>query len=161
MSIDPENPVAQLCARGMEVDGDPAAASALFAQAWAARRDDYDAAIAAHFVARHQPTPEATLHWNALAVEHAERVGDDRVTDLMPSLYLNLGDSYRLVGNVEQAEQAAARALALLETLPVGGYRDFVEFGVRRLIERLRGAEQPTSRAERSELLEKGSNQKI
>src|SRR5215207_7947979 len=129
MPIDADNPVAKLCADGMAVDGDAEAASALFAQAWDARRDDYDAAIAAHFVARHQPTPEATLHWNALALEHAERVGDDRITDLLPSLYLNLGDSYRLVGYIAEAELASARAVATLEALPAGGYRDFVEFG--------------------------------
>ena len=137
MPIDADNPVAKLCAEGMAVEGDAEAASALFAQAWEARRDDYDAAIAAHFVARHQPTPEATLHWNALALEHAERVGDDRVADLLPSLYLNLGDSYRLVGRTEDAETWAARAASALETLPAGGYKDFVSFGTQRLIERL------------------------
>jgi hypothetical protein len=147
MPIDADNPVARLCAEGMAVDGDSAAASALFAQAWDARRDDYDAAIAAHFVARHQPTPEETLRWNALAVEHAEGVHDDRVTELMPSLYLNLGDSYRLVGDLSAVEGAAARAVAAIETLPAGGYRDFVALGIRRLVERLGRPEQPNAPA--------------
>jgi hypothetical protein len=44
----------------------------LFAQAWAIRRDDYEASIAAHFVARHQDTPEEALRWNMLAVAMME-----------------------------------------------------------------------------------------
>src|SRR5690348_8026568 len=99
MPIDPENPVVKLCAQGMAIEGDSAAASALFAEAWAACTNDYDSAVAAHFIARHQPTAEDTLRWNQLALEHALLVGADQVTDLLPSLYLNVGDSYRLVGN--------------------------------------------------------------
>ncbi|HUQ82361.1 MAG TPA: hypothetical protein VM076_14510 [Gemmatimonadaceae bacterium] len=140
MPIDPENPVAKLCAAGMEVEGDSAAASALFAQAWEARRDDYDAAIAAHFVARHQPTPEETLRWNALALEHGLRVGDDRLAELLPSLYLNVADSQRLVGNDAEASRVVALASAAVEGLPAGGYRDFVSFGIERLKDRLSGA---------------------
>ena len=137
MPIDPENPVAKLCAAGMAIEGDSATASALFAEAWAARRDDYDAAIAAHFVARHQPTAEETLRWNAVALEHAMRVGDDRVADLLPSLYLNVADSHRLVGNHAEASRVVALASATLEQLEPGGYRDFVSFGIERLKDRL------------------------
>jgi hypothetical protein len=36
----------------MEVDGTPEAALEPFMKAWDARTDDYDASIAAHFVAR-------------------------------------------------------------------------------------------------------------
>jgi len=72
--IDPTNPVVVLCAEGMAADGTPAEARRLFERAWAARRDDYDAAIAAHFLARHQPSAADTLHWNALAVRLAEAV---------------------------------------------------------------------------------------
>ena len=71
MSIDPNNPVVALCAAGMAIEGDSSAARALFEQAWEARRDDYDASIAAHFLARHQPTIESRLHWNVLAARVA------------------------------------------------------------------------------------------
>ena len=57
MKIDPDNPVVALCAAGMAVEGDSSAALALFEQAMLGRRDDYDACIAAHFVARHQAIP--------------------------------------------------------------------------------------------------------
>ena len=52
MSIDPINPVVLLCAAGMEREGEPEEARRLFQQAWDARRNDYEAAIAAHYLAR-------------------------------------------------------------------------------------------------------------
>lgn len=55
---DPENVVVRLCAQGMqaEAEGRDAQARDLFLQAWEAAEDDYDACIAAHYLARHQPT---------------------------------------------------------------------------------------------------------
>jgi hypothetical protein len=137
MDIDRGNPVVALCAAGMECEGDPPAALRLFEQAWATRTDDYDAAIAAHYVARHQATPADTLHWNEVAVHHAERVPDERAANLMASLYLNLGDALAGVGRESEARAVAIRAEESLRTLPGGGYRDLVARGVRRLQERL------------------------
>ena len=62
-------------------------------------RDDYDACIAAHYVARFQETPEETLRWNQIALDHANAVHDEKVKDFYPSLYLNLGQSYEALGN--------------------------------------------------------------
>ena len=133
MTIDPENPVVRLCAEGMAIEGDAPAARELFEKAWALCRDDYDASIAAHFIARHQATPDETLRWNAFAVRHAEAVGDHRVDDLLASLYLNLGESYRVLGRSDEAAAAAERASEALIGLPPGGYRDFVAGGIDRL----------------------------
>lgn len=124
----------------MALEGTPAEARRLFEQAWAARRDDYDAAVAAHFLARHQPTTAETLHWNTLAVQHAEEVADGRAAELLASLYLNLGDSQANVGDVVAAAASARRAAAHLAALPPGGYREFVAFGIRRLEARIGGA---------------------
>jgi len=137
MITDSENPVVQLCAAGMAVEGDAPAARELFAKAWEMRRDDYDATIAAHFVARHQPTPELTLHWNELAVQHAMAVGDDRAAPFLASLYLNLGEAQRVLGRSRDAMATADLARAALAHLPSGGYRDFVTAGVDRLQARL------------------------
>src|SRR5688572_5017024 len=115
--MDPTNPVVALCAAGMECDGTPDEARRLFEQAWEARRDDYDASVAAHFLARHQPTPEDALHWNALAVHHAEALRDGRGKDLFASLYLNLADSYAQTGQGTAAITAAATALERVELL--------------------------------------------
>ena len=136
-AIDPANPVVALCAEGMAHEGAPADALRLFERAWAVRRDDYDAAIAAHFIARHQPTPATTLHWNALAVRHAEAVEDGRVAGLLASLYLNLGSSQADVGDAAAGADSVRRAAAHLAALPVDGYREFVALGIRRLAARL------------------------
>jgi hypothetical protein len=135
--IDPTNRVVALCAEGMAMEGAPAEAMQLFEAAWAARSDDFEAAIAAHFVARHQPTREETLHWNALAVQHAELVSDGRAAELLASLYLNLADAHDKLGERGPAVAAVKRAAACLDQLPAGGYREFVANGIRRLAERL------------------------
>jgi hypothetical protein len=135
--MDPSNPVVALCAQGMTVEGTPDEARRLFEEAWAIRRDDFDAAIAAHFLARHQPTDAETLRWNALAVEHAESVPDDRCAELLASLYLNLGDSHARLGQRESARAAARCAAEHLEALPRGGYRDLVAMGIDRLTHKL------------------------
>lgn len=132
-----ESPALALCAAGVDVEGDAAAARALFLQAWEARRDAYDACIAAHFLARHQPSTELALHWNQVAVEEAHRVDSERAEPLLASLYLNLADSHRQLGDVDRATVAADRALQALTHLPEGGYRDLVAMGLRRLRARL------------------------
>ena len=137
MPLDATNPVVALCAEGMAIEGDSEAARALFERAWEIRRDDFDAAVAAHFFARHQPTPELTLHWNAVAADHAVRVTDGSADELFASLYLNLGDSHRVLGNRDEAMTAAKLARLALQHLDAGGYRDFVAMGIDRLERRL------------------------
>ena len=112
MNIDPANPVVALCAAGMAVEGDAAAAKALFEQAWASRTDDYEASIAAHFLARHQETTAQRVHWNALAAAHAEAVTDGRTDEFMPSLYLNLAETQALRGNLAEGRATFGRMVA-------------------------------------------------
>lgn len=145
VSIDPRNPVVELCAAGIAVEGVPQQARALFARAWDARRDDYDACIAAHYLARHQATPEQTLEWNERALMHALRVPAGRTDEFLPSLYLNLGDALAAVGRDEEARAAAEQAATCLSRLPGGGYRDLVAGGIRRLQRRLAPASAPTA----------------
>ena len=137
---DETNRVVRLCAEGMALEGRPAEARRLFEQAWAARRDDFDAAVAAHFLARHQPTLAETLHWNTVAVRHAEQVADGRAAELLASLYLNLGDAQRNVGDLVGAAASAQRGASNLAALPPGGYRELIAFGIRRLEARVNGA---------------------
>ena len=137
MFPDPDNPVVRLCAAGMAVEGDAAAARELFREAWALHRDDYEACIAAHYVARHQATPEDTVRWNAIAVRHAEAAADECVKSFLASLYLNLAESHRVIGNEADAVAAADSARMTLAHLPAGGYRDFVAGAIDRLYKRL------------------------
>ncbi len=132
--MDPENPVVRLCVQGMqaEAEGRAEAARALFRQAWDARGDDYEACVAAHFLARHPDTPEDELRWNREALERADAVGDDRIRDFYPSLYLNLAYSHETAGDLAEARRLYALAEERLDDLPAGPYGDHVRGGVAR-----------------------------
>ncbi|HEY4307419.1 MAG TPA: hypothetical protein VGM82_23300 [Gemmatimonadaceae bacterium] len=121
----------------MAVDGDPAAAHALFQQAWEACQDDYEASIAAHYLARHQASPDDSLYWNRVALERAEAVPDGRAHPFLPSLYLNLAESYRELARSAEALAAVDRGIAAIELLPHDGYRAFIAYGLHRLRARL------------------------
>jgi len=105
--MDPNNPVIQLCMEGTRAEFEHRVDDAriLYKQAWEARKDDYDASIAAHYVARFQDSVEESLRWNQLALKHANAVNDERVKDFYPSLYLSLGRSYEFVGDQVEAQR--------------------------------------------------------
>lgn len=67
--MDTNNPVVKLCMDGMAAEAKSKFDDArqLFEQAWSISQDDYDACMAAHFLARHQDTPQAVLKWNQLS----------------------------------------------------------------------------------------------
>lgn len=104
--MDLNNPVVKLCIEGTqaEFEGRPGHARALYWQAWEAARDDYEACIAAHYVARFQEDPLEIFRWNQEALSRASAIKDDRVIEFYPSLYLNLGRSYELLGNLVEAK---------------------------------------------------------
>ena len=113
--IDTTNRVVQLCIEGSQAElaGNSEAAIRCYQAAWDAATDDYEACIAAHYLARYQPSLEATFHWNQVALRRAEAVGDERVQAFMPSLYLNMGRSYELLGNLPEAQRYYGLAAAL------------------------------------------------
>ena len=113
--MDINNPVIQLCMEGTRAEFEHRIENArmLYEQAWAACKDDYDACIAAHYVARVQASAEEALQWNQLALDHANAVNDERVRDFYPSLYLNLGRSYELTGDQVEAQRYYALATQL------------------------------------------------
>jgi tetratricopeptide (TPR) repeat protein len=105
--VDLNNPVVQLCIAGTQAEfaGRREDAVKLYGQAWEAAQDDYEACIAAHYVARFQDSPQETLRWNREALNRAEAVEFERVKDFYPSLYLNLGQSYELLGDPTEAKR--------------------------------------------------------
>ncbi len=105
--MDVNNPVVKLCIAGTQAEykGRPADARALYQKAWETASDDYEACIAAHYVARFQPSPEDTLRWNQEALDRANAVEPQRVKDFYPSLYLNMGHSYEVLGNQAEAQR--------------------------------------------------------
>jgi hypothetical protein len=130
--MDPNNPVVKLCAAGMaaEAEGRQGDAKALFERAWETSLDDFEACIAAHYVARHQATPADELEWNRIALERADRAGGERVQAFYASLYLNLAHSLEKLGRVGEACAEYARAAVELERLPAGPYAELVRTGV-------------------------------
>ena len=105
--MDTSNPVIQLCLRGAFAEFEQRLDDAriLYQRAWAATTEDYEACIAAHYLARCQDDPGEALRWNQLALNHAELVSDERVSDFYPSLYLSLGRSYEVVGDPGLAQR--------------------------------------------------------
>ena len=133
--MDPNNPIVKLCAEGIaaEMQGRPADARAAYQRAWAARADAFEACVAAHYVARHQDTPEDTHRWNAEALAQADAAaaaGDERVRAFYPSLYLNVGHSCEVLGDAAGAARYYDLAEARLGDAPEGPYGDVVRHGV-------------------------------
>jgi len=142
--MDPNNPIVQLCAQGMMAEGEgrPEDAKALFMEAWEKAANDYEAAMAAHYVARHQPDLQEALHWNRMAVERAEISQDEEINDFYPSLYLNLAHSYEHLADFAEARRYYDRAAAAVESLPAGPYTDLVRRGIQGGQERVSGGEE-------------------
>jgi tetratricopeptide (TPR) repeat protein len=130
--MDPDNAIVKLCAAGMAAEGGgrSADAKALFEQAWSESQDDFEACIAAHYVARHQPTAEAELEWNRVALERADSAGDERVRGFYASLYLNLAHSLEKVGRTAEACEHYSLAAARLDVLLDGPYARLVRSGI-------------------------------
>ena len=105
--MDLNNPAIKLCLDGSRAEfaGWPNEARALYLQAWQAARDDFEACVAAHYVARFQDDPQVGLQWNQEALTRAEAVGDERVRSFYPSLYVNLGRAYERLGNWAEAQR--------------------------------------------------------
>ena len=105
--MDTTNPIIQLCMQGAlaEFEHRLDDAAALYQQAWDLHAGDYEACIAAHYVARFQDDPKEKLRWNQIALERANSVNDDRVAEFYPSLYLNLGRSHEILGNQNEAQR--------------------------------------------------------
>jgi tetratricopeptide (TPR) repeat protein len=102
-----DNPAIKLCIEGTQAEfqGQIETARSLYQRAWEAIQDDYEACIAAHYVARLQVNHQERLYWNRIALEKANAVTDDSVQEFYPSLFLNLGQSYELLGNLHEARR--------------------------------------------------------
>lgn len=137
--MDVENPVIKICIEGMALEGrgHSEQAANLFVQAWEIASDDFEASIAAHYVARHQVSPVAALHWNQVSLDHANLVGDERVRGFYPSLYLNMGKAHEDLNRLEEAAHFYKLADGAFDVLSDDRYGDVVRDAVRRRLERL------------------------
>lgn len=132
--IDPDNPVVRLCAEGIAAEGQGRheEAAALYREAWAIHSDDYEACIAAHYLAREQETLQDALTWNQAALDHALLVEEDKIAGFLPSLYLNLGWSHEVLEDRVLARECYLEGAARVAGLAPGAYTDVVRDGIER-----------------------------
>jgi tetratricopeptide (TPR) repeat protein len=111
--LDSNNPVIKQCIEGSraEFEGKRTEAFQLYHQAWVNQTNDYEGSIAAHYVARTKEIPEDILFWNMTALALALKSESESVKDFFPSLYLNLGNSYEQMGEIEQAKVCFKKAI--------------------------------------------------
>jgi tetratricopeptide (TPR) repeat protein len=136
--MDPANPVARLCAEGMSAEGlgQAETAASLFKQAWEQSSDDYERCIAAHYVARQQPSLEEALSWNRKALDCAASSSDPRLDEFFPSLYLNMGKAHEELGNLGEACAFYDLAAQKANTLPAGPYGRLILQAIERGLKR-------------------------
>jgi hypothetical protein len=137
--MDPNNPIVKLCAAGIgeEMAGRREEAARLYRDAWVGRTSDYEACIAAHYVARLQSTPLDVLHWNEEALRFAELANESELSQFFPSLYLNLGKSHEDLKNLADAKKFYLLADQAAGVLPDGEYTATVKRGIRNGLERV------------------------
>jgi tetratricopeptide (TPR) repeat protein len=132
MTIDPNNPIVQLCTEGMNLEGEGkrAEAAETFMRAWEMATSHYEQFIAAHYVARHQHSVAAKLQWDLKALEAAQKAGNEEITGAYPSLYLNIAKCYEDLGEYETARQNYQAALSFAASLSDDGYGKMIKSGI-------------------------------
>jgi hypothetical protein len=111
--VDLGSRTAQLCVEGIRAEFERRIddARSLFLQAWGAAVDDYDASIAAHYVAHLESDPQEALRWHLVALERGRL--DDRAGQFMGSLLVSVGGAYEFLGDQTEAERYFALAAEL------------------------------------------------
>jgi hypothetical protein len=125
----------------------PDDARRLLAEIWADDGADALHRVAvAHHLADLQSDPHDELAWDRRALAAADAVTDDRVEAagiaapvraFYPSLHLNLGESFRKVGDLAAARDQLARGRASVDALPDDGYGRLIRTGLDDLAARL------------------------
>lgn len=139
MEFNQDNKIVQLCAKGMEMEGQgqPAEASFLFNEAWTAATTDLEKFIAAHYVARHQKTIADKLKWDNAALMHALNINDEAIEETLPSLYLNIGKCYEDLHDFDNAKSNYQLAFSFMHFLPDNGYGHMIKAGIKKGLDRL------------------------
>src|SRR4051812_19797182 len=77
MKFDTNNRIVQLCAAGMNCEGEKKEALRLFQQAWNEASNPLEKFIAAHYLARQQETVVEKLKWDETALEFALQLTEE------------------------------------------------------------------------------------
>lgn len=105
--MDISNPVIKYCIEGIwaELEERDDDARICYRRAWASCTNEYEACIAAHYVARSQDIPEEMLRWNLKALELAYTADQEKVRDFYPTLYMSIAHAYKQLGGMVQAQR--------------------------------------------------------
>ncbi len=138
MYYDSHNRIVKLCVKGMMLEGEGrrTEAAAIFNQAWNQAENDVERYISAHYVARHQDTPEEKLRWNKTALDCALKVKDEGIRGVLPSLYLNLGRDFESLKDIPSAVECYRTAESYAQYLEDDGYGKMIRGGIGAAIER-------------------------
>jgi tetratricopeptide (TPR) repeat protein len=119
--MDIKNPVITFCIEGIwaELEDRPDDARLCYQRAWASCVNEYEACMAAHYLARAQDTFEASLQWNLRALELAYLSPQENVRDFYPTLYMSIGHAYKQLGGMVQAQRYYRLAAGIGEIHPL------------------------------------------
>lgn len=140
MQFDPNNKVVQLCAEGMELEGQGKKNEALqlFQRAWNIATNDFEKFTSAHYVARHQESTENKLQWDETALNLALKINSDNIKVALPSLYLNVAKCYEDLGDFPNARTNYENAIYHANLLPDDGYGNMIKGGIRDGLSRIK-----------------------
>lgn len=139
MFFDTDNPIVKKCADAMMLEGmgKEEASQQAFREAWDMAGTDLEKCIAAHYIARQQPSPAEKLSWDERALGYAQQVTDDSIKEGYPSLYLNIAKGHEDLNNLDQARENYLLAQSFIAYLPDDGYGKMISAGIGQGIERV------------------------
>ena len=142
MLFDQQNPINQLCAQGMQLEGEakPEEAAKLFQQAWDEATNAAERFIAAHYVARHQNTVADKLKWDETALNLALELDNPEVNGALPSLYLNIAKCYEDLKDFDKALANYQSAMECTKFLLDDGYCNMIRSGIKNGLERVQSS---------------------
>jgi len=139
MQFDTNNPIIQLCAQGMQLEGEgkKEAAKQLFYKAWEQANSPFEKFTAAHYVARHQATAADKLTWDEKCLAIALTIDDGSMKATFPSLYLNIAKCYEDLHNAEEARKNYLHAQSYASYLNDDGYGNMIKAGIEKGLQRV------------------------
>ena len=142
MQFDPDNIVIKLCNEGIEAEGygNTIKAKQLYLQAWDISANPFEQFTAAHYLARNQEDANIELHWNLLALQHADAVNKETMLPYYPSLHLNIGKSYERLEDISAARKQYQLADSFAQYLTEDGYGKMIRSGINAALKRMESA---------------------
>lgn len=84
----------------------------------------------AHYMADMQTDPRLELVWDLQALDAAGPPNGATPLEYYPSLYLNLAEDYRKLGEWNAAREHLAKAKESAAALPANGYENMIRRGI-------------------------------